>query len=615
MKSELMNQHTYTINTQKKTIDIGNSYLSLDAIKPQDWNKTGIWAGTGVGKTTVAIEYMRLKKEEGFRVFFLAPLVSIVEDNMDKMSKDECLTYDRFISLSKDYTQEDWDNTIIIIDEVHHFHSSANFRKVMSRLVPLIYKARSYTVLSATAEGAEVFCEEVIEVTSSRRKRTIDVVYTDKQFIDSYTTDKMILESVSWWLLMVKLYSNATLILRINSKYLIQKHARELEDYLPYINGEKLRVGMYYNTDRSPEDKDRVCQTATMKNNEGQQFHILLTTSRMDEGVSFTRGVDYTGKIMAVCIPTQEGSQVNPMSAIQFMARCRDTFKGDTQESDFLFGRIYTNVSQGEGKFNPKGHVMAVKQFLQEDIWRDSINRISDTRLYGRLQSHLEDLNSTFQELTLEEYINYVGRYANVTHKRWDGGIAHITFGEGEGKKYGHKHHYASIGHNKEVQEVLRDNLSLLEGLSTRDTPEYSSNKYVEYNEVLDEFLQVAKYLQEHPMQITIEDLFKDSKGKVSKLPNTKIVKALSRVIHIRGFYEMTSLTDLSLFKDYIKLTGEFGRENAELTEEGADILQALFYIKGTSRRMKTYIREMIKNQKWNYKWTGKSSQNVKVLV
>ena len=116
-------------------------------------------------------------------------------------------------------------------------------------------------------------------------------------------------------------------------------------------------------------------------------------------------------------------------------------------------------------------------------------------------------------------------------------------------------------------------------------------------------------------MQITVEDLFKDSKGRVSKLPNTKIVKALSKAIHIIGFYEMTSLTDLSLFKDYIKLTGEFGTENVELTDEGADILQALFYIKGTSRRMKMYIREMIKNQKWNFKWTSKSSQNVKVLV
>ena len=116
-------------------------------------------------------------------------------------------------------------------------------------------------------------------------------------------------------------------------------------------------------------------------------------------------------------------------------------------------------------------------------------------------------------------------------------------------------------------------------------------------------------------MQITVEDLFKDSKGRVSKLPNTKIVKALSKAIHIRGFYEMTSLTDLNLFKDCIKLTGEFGRENVELTEEGADILQALFYIKGTKKEKRKYINKMIKNQNWNYKWTSKSSQKVKILV
>lgn len=77
----------------------------------------------------------------------------------------------------------------------------------------------------------------------------------------------------------------------------------------------------------------------------------------------------------------------------------------------------------------------------------------------------------------------------------------------------------------------------------------------------------------------------------------------------------MTSLTDLNLFKGYIKLTGEFGRENVELTEEGADILQALFYIKGTQKEKRKYINKMIKNQNWNYKWTSKSSQKVKILV
>lgn len=395
-----------------RTIDIKpHEYLSDSGLTFDELQgDMVIWADTGIGKTRYFMDYAKANPD--VNLLFIVPLRALYQDikakapdNFNVKVYDSALHSD-FEALMMSESMKDY---VLVIDEAHFLINTSDYR--YETMMGIWRKSKNFKariLLSGTAEGLDAF-GRVIRINSNREKRSLRIKHVKPFDVHNKQSKAAAIEMIQNYMEhQFKVASGeypmskrTILVLRINQKTII----RDIYQYIIETYGrqwfeafnEDIIVRMSYTDDDNP----LYAQPINVRN-----LDVLLTTSRLDAGVSFDYE-DYDRMIMVGLIGTFNQQRINFQDCVQFVNRFRDNHNDPSQESRFIEAWLYCH-------YEDKEKLMYKDEDNEYEITYESAKSKIQFDSVDLLLSGIKNMLSFLNNVSQKDYIENLSKYLNV---------------------------------------------------------------------------------------------------------------------------------------------------------------------------------------------------------